>query len=97
MDINIITASGMIIFASKTSLFISLNPHVAGNILPKFSKNLGSKLTGNMIPASIMDGRKINCDTIVSFDGLLIKRPKAVPTNKLTIIKIAPSGAFAIK
>lgn len=63
--------------------------HVAGNILPAVSRDFGSILVGNIIPESISDGRNMNCDTIVSFDVVLIVRPKMAPMLKLVIMKIA--------
>lgn len=88
MAIMNIKTSGIKNSTLKTSLIINLNPQVAGKILPTFSSALGNMSTGNIMPDSIIEGKNINWDAIVSFDALLIISPSTVPTAKLTIIKI---------
>jgi len=83
IDTKRIIINGIRSFISKTSLVISLNPHVAGKILPTLSSVLGSIFTGNIMPVSIIEGKNINCDAIVSFDMFLISSPSTVPTAKL--------------
>ena len=51
----------------KPASSISLYPQEAGKMLPVISNAFGSRLTGNIIPDSMMDGRNTSCDVIVSF------------------------------
>jgi hypothetical protein len=74
---------------SKLSLVNSLLPHAAGNIFPAYSKGFGSIFMGNMIPDSIIDGRKMICETMVSFDWDLHKSPKTHPILNDTATKTA--------
>ncbi|MNW62201.1 hypothetical protein D3C74_403190 [compost metagenome] len=56
-----------------------MNPHVAGNNLPIYSSAAGSISTGNIMPESIIEGRKMSCETIVSLELLLTVTPNIVP------------------
>lgn len=79
-EIKIINISGITLISSKLSVkYIASNAQVAGNKTPIFFKKDGSISVGNIIPESIIEGRKINWEIIVNFDVLFIKIPSRVP------------------
>lgn len=51
----------------KTFSAISLYPHVAGNSFPVVSKAFGSSSIGNIIPESMIDGKKAIIENIEVF------------------------------
>lgn len=85
---NNIIINGKNIIISKVLLVIIFIAWVAGNILPAASNDFGSIFVGNMIPDSINEGKKINWENIVIFEGLFTSSPSNVPIDKETIIKI---------
>ena len=83
----------------KPSSAINVYPQVAGNIVPTILKAFGSKSIENRIPDSIMDGRNISCEIMVSFACFFTASPKTLPTLNDTAIKTASepkyNGRFA--
>lgn len=84
-----ITAKGHRFPKVKLVSDISRYPQVAGTIFPRFLKSPGSRSTGNIIPDSMIDGRKISWDTMVSFAWFFIASPRTLPIPKDTAIKTA--------
>lgn len=74
---------------SHSLLLKLIKPHVAGKISPIDCRIFGSISTGNIMPESIMDGKKISCDIIVNFDVLFTVNPSIVPTEREAMIKIS--------
>ena len=72
---------------SHSVLLKLIKPHVAGKIPPIDCKTFGSISTGNIIPDSIIDGKKISCDTIVNFVVLFTVKPSIVPIEREAIMK----------
>ena len=76
--------------AASHSLLQRLSkPHVAGNIRPMLCIVSGSISAGNMMPESMIDGRKMICDIIVSLELLLTNSPTSVPMDKHAVMKTA--------
>ena len=75
---------------SKQNPLSNINryPQEAGKIPPMASRILGSKLIGNIIPESIIEGKKTNCAIIVSFAWFFTINPKTLPMLNETIIYI---------
>ena len=61
-----ITTKGHRLPGCHGSDVISRYPHTAGKIFPRYSRNRGSRFAGNMMPDSIMDGKKISCANMVN-------------------------------
>ena len=62
-----ITASGSIFSSRNVLSAIALNPHAAGKILPAISNAFGSSSIGNIIPESMIEGRKMMIENIEVF------------------------------
>ena len=92
-------AKGHRLLKEKPSSAINVYPQVAGNIVPTTLKAFGSKSIENRIPDSIMDGRNISCEIMVSFACFFTASPKTLPTLNDTAIKTASepkyNGRFA--
>lgn len=76
---------------------MALKPQVAGRIFPTVCKLSGSSATGNMMPDSIMEGRKMSCVAIPTLEELFIKSPKTMPTQRLAIVTKSKSKKYCTK
>ena len=61
-------------------------PQAAGNSFPSLFKIPGSSFAGNIIPDSMMDGKNISWEIIVSFAWFFTDSPKTPATLKDTAI-----------
>ena len=68
---------------------ISRYPQKAGKIRPVVLRKPGSRLAGNIIPESIIEGKKTSCAIIVSFAWFFTTIPNMLPMPSDTIIYIA--------
>ena len=68
---------------------ISLYPHVAGNNFPTVSNAFGSSSVGNIIPESMIDGKKTIIENIEVFAWSFTARPIMLAMPSDTAIKIA--------
>ena len=100
-----ITISGQRVCTVKVLSIISRYPHAAGNSFPAISNGLGSRSTGNIIPDSIMDGRKSRMENMDVFAVSFTAKPimLAIPRDAAIRIINPPqyvsgcSGIFASK
>ena len=87
---NIKITANSIKFSSRNVLSaISLYPHEAGKIFPAISNAFGSISIGNIIPESMMDGKKTRIETIEVFAWSFTARPMMLAILSDTAIKIA--------
>lgn len=84
-----IAVRGSRLSALKPLLSSNLYPQAAGNNFPAAASEPGSRSAENIIPESIMDGRKISWEIMVSFAWFLRESPRTQPTERDTVIKIA--------
>ena len=68
-------SSGKRLSTLKTFSAISLYPHVAGNSFPIVSNVFGSSSTGNIIPESMIDGKKTIIENIEVFAWSFTAKP----------------------
>ena len=84
-----IKSSGKRLSNLKTFSVISLYPHVAGNSFPIVSNAFGSSSIGNIIPESMIDGKKTIIENIEVFAWSFTARPIILAILSDTAIKIA--------
>ena len=70
-----ITISGQRVCPVNVLSSINRYPHAAGNSFPAISNGLGSRSTGNIIPDSIMDGRKSRIENMDVFAVSFTAKP----------------------
>ena len=73
----------------KTLSVISSYPHEAGNSFPVVSNAFGSSSTGNIIPESMVDGKKTIIENIDVFAWSFTARPMILAIHRETAIKTA--------
>ena len=72
----------------------SLYPHAAGNNFPVVSNTFGSSSIGNIIPESMVDGRKTIIENIGVFAWSFIAKPIMLATPSDTAIKMARPAKY---
>lgn len=80
----------------KPLLSSNLYPQAAGNNFPAAASEPGSRSAENIIPESIMDGRKISWEIMVSFAWFLRESPRTQPTERETMIKIVSAPEYRV-
>lgn len=89
VDKTKIRSSGKRLWNFKAFSAISLYPHVAGNNFPIVSNTSGSSSIGNIIPESMIDGKKTIIENIEVFAGSFTARPIMLAILSDTAIKTA--------
>ena len=89
VDKTKIRSSGKRHWNFKAFSAISLYPHVAGNNFPIVSNTSGSSSIGNIIPESMIDGKKTIIENIEVFAGSFTARPIMLAILSDTAIKTA--------
>ena len=83
-----ITISGQRVCPVNVLSSINRYPHAAGNSFPAISNGLGSMSTGNIIPDSIMDGRKSRIENMDVFAVSFTAKPIMLAILRDTAIRI---------
>ena len=84
-----IKSNGKRLINFKVPSVNNLNPHEAGNIFPIVSNTFGSSLIGNIIPESMVEGKKTIIENIEVFAWSFTASPIILAILSDTAIKTA--------
>ena len=91
-----ITTSGNKFTSWNVLSAITLYAHEAGKIFPTISNAFGSNSIGNIIPESMIEGRKMMIETIEVFAWSFTAKPIMLAMLRDTAIKIARLAKYSI-
>lgn len=70
-------------------------PHDAGKNFPAVSREPGRRFTGNIIPESMIEGRKIRMENIEVFAGSFTARPMMLAMARDAAVKTASPARYS--